>query len=132
MSLAVLTALRDRVERQFVAAGLEHARFADIATRALQEAELHRAYRFDFDELTQWMLAPDHVVPMGGRRQFSDLPVTVARGTGFYVEILVWAVGTAAIHQHAFSGAFTVLAGSSIHSHYRLETLDRISEGMRI
>ncbi len=132
MTLSSVAAVRDRVEKEFLASNHDHACFAGIAERALREAELHRRYHFDFDELTRWMLEPDHVLPTDGHRRFSDLPVTVARGTGFSVDILVWAVGTPAIHQHSFSGAFTVLQGSSIHAQFALETLDRVGEGMRV
>lgn len=37
----------------------------------------------------------------------------------FYIEALFWLSGTTAIHEHGFSGAFAVLAGSSVHSHWR-------------
>lgn len=37
----------------------------------------------------------------------------------FYVEALFWLSGTTAIHEHGFSGAFAVLAGGSVHSHWR-------------
>jgi len=34
----------------------------------------------------------------------------------FYIQVLFWLDGTTDIHQHTFSGAFHVMAGSSIHS----------------
>src|SRR5262245_32293903 len=107
MSLDSMTALRDRVEREFQKVNYDHAKFAALASAALSEAELAKSFRLDFDELTRWMLVPGHLPPANARRQFSDLPTVVASGNGFYVEILVWSTGTAAIHQHAFSGAFT-------------------------
>jgi hypothetical protein len=40
----------------------------------------------------------------------------------FYIQILFWLDGTTDIHQHEFSGAFHVMAGSSIHAQYTFET----------
>jgi hypothetical protein len=45
----------------------------------------------------------------------------VYAGRRFYVEVVFWAEGTTAIHQHSFSGAFQVLVGSSIHTLYGFE-----------
>src|SRR6185295_4583768 len=36
----------------------------------------------------------------------------------FFIELLFWHTGATGIHQHAFSGAFRVLAGSSLHTIY--------------
>ena len=36
----------------------------------------------------------------------------------FYIQALFWMDGTTDIHQHGFSGAFHVMAGSSLHSRY--------------
>ncbi len=132
MSLAYIETIRDHIDRAFLAADYDHQRFGAIAEAALRQAEVSTRFQLDFDELTRWMLVPDHVFPTAGRRQFSDLPITIARGNGFYIEALVWAIGTASIHQHSFSGAFAVVKGSSIHSHYRLQTRQRVSEGLRL
>jgi hypothetical protein len=43
-------------------------------------------------------------------------------GSRFYIDVYYWLDGTTEIHQHAFSGAFQVLLGSSIHSHYSFTT----------
>src|SRR5688500_11679326 len=91
VSLAIFASIRDRVDLAFRKANYDHARFPEIAEAALLEASLNSNYRFDFDELTRWFMAPNRVPPMEGGRLFSDLPVTIARGDGFYVEILVWA-----------------------------------------
>ena len=67
-----------------------------------------------------------------GGRTFSDMPVTVHRGEGFYIEVLVWMDGTTAIHHHGFSGAFRLLEGSSLHSVYRFDETHRINARTRI
>ena len=50
---------------------------------------------------------------------FGEPPVMLFQAPRFYMEALFWFSGTTDIHEHAFSGAFTVLAGSSVHSHWR-------------
>jgi hypothetical protein len=50
--------------------------------------------------------------------EFSNLPITLFNGPRFYIDIYYWLDGTTTIHQHSFAGAFQVLAGSSLHSHY--------------
>lgn len=49
---------------------------------------------------------------------FGNPPITLFMGSRFYVDIYFWLDGTTTIHQHGFAGAFQVLLGSSIHSHY--------------
>lgn len=53
------------------------------------------------------------------RNLFGEPPIMLFQGVRFYIEALFWFSGTTAIHEHAFSGVFTVLAGSSVHSHWR-------------
>lgn len=50
----------------------------------------------------------------------------------FYIQILVWLEGTTDIHQHEFSGAFHVLEGSSIHSHFEFVDPKPVSAHFRV
>jgi hypothetical protein len=59
--------------------------------------------------------------------EFGQPPITVYRGSRFDIAVLFWLDATTSIHQHAFSGAFYVLAGSSIHSRYRFEPERRLN-----
>lgn len=52
---------------------------------------------------------------------FGQPPVTVYQGCEFRIEVLFWTEGTPEIHQHAFSGAFHVMEGSSLHSIWDFE-----------
>jgi hypothetical protein len=63
-----------------------------------------------------------------------DLPSELARphipvywSSRLNISVLFWLDGTTNIHQHTFSGAFYVLAGSSIHSRYRFEPHRRLN-----
>lgn len=51
--------------------------------------------------------------------RFAEPPLSLYNGGHFDISALTWLDGTTSIHQHAFCGAFHVLAGSSIHSRYR-------------
>jgi len=50
----------------------------------------------------------------------------------FYIQILFWMEGTTDIHQHEFSGAFHVMAGSSIHARYEFGNAHSITPHFRV
>lgn len=58
---------------------------------------------------------------------FGQPPLTVYLGRDFRIEVLFWINSTPSIHQHAFSGAFFVLLGSSLHLSWAFETEQRIN-----
>src|SRR5712671_2712893 len=94
--------------------------FPAIAAQALAESDL--AERIDPWDVIRWV----HTTPELPRQQdrkskFGNPPVTLFAGPRSYVDVYFWLDGTTSIHQHPFSGAFQVLLGSSVHSHYRFE-----------
>lgn len=101
--------------------------FEDVATEVLREAGAHRT--FDtwtaVRELFETEALPPQVDPDSS---FSDLPLTLYRGDGFHVDLLHWLDGTTEIHEHAFSGAFQVLAGSSLHVGYRFRSTRQVGD----
>jgi hypothetical protein len=60
--------------------------------------------------------------------KFGNPPLTLFAGPRFHIDVYFWVDGTTSVHQHAFSGAFQVLLGSSIHSQYGFENEQKISE----
>lgn len=50
--------------------------------------------------------------------RFSDFDLHVFVGDRFRIEMLYWATGPTSIHQHAFCGAFKLMAGRSMHVEY--------------
>jgi hypothetical protein len=50
--------------------------------------------------------------------RFSDFDLRIFANDRFRVEILHWLGGSTSIHQHAFGGAFKLLAGRSLHVEY--------------
>lgn len=77
----------------------EHVKMADIISWIFGPIQAFRQPKYDY--------------------LFGEPPVMLFQASRFYIEALFWLSGTTAIHEHAFSGAFAVLAGSSVHSHWR-------------
>jgi hypothetical protein len=71
-------------------------------------------------DLIDWTFGPGHEFQQPSDSElFGEPPVMLYQAPRFYIEALFWFSATTAIHQHSFSGVFTVLAGSSVHSHWR-------------
>ncbi len=91
--------------------------FPELAAQALTESNLPA--QVDAWEIIRWVQTagtlPDQKDAEG---RFGDPPITLFAGPRFYVDVYFWLDGTTSIHQHAFTGAFQVLLGSSIHSRY--------------
>ena len=72
------------------------------------------------DEIIRWTLQqrslPEQSDPTA---RFGQPPITLYRTERFHIDALFWLDGTTTIHQHSFSGAFCVLAGSSIETMFR-------------
>ncbi len=58
---------------------------------------------------------------------FGEPPLTVHWQPDFRIEVLFWLQGLIAIHQHAFSGAFHVMDGSSLHTTWDFQCEERVA-----
>lgn len=107
----------DLIEERWRKENYSEQRFPEIAEQALLQADLPS--RVDPWDIIRWVntsiTLPDQKDVEG---RFGNPPVTVYAGPRFYIDVYYWLDGTTTIHQHAFCGAFQVLLGSSIHSHY--------------
>ncbi len=63
---------------------------------------------------------------------FAQPQIYLYCGEKIAVEALFWIDGTTAVHEHAFSGAFHVLSGSSVHSSYAFQEHKRFNTDLRI
>jgi hypothetical protein len=76
----------------------------------------------------------DYLVTDAAVRQenhaFSDIPLMAYRHPQFCIEILHWLHATTSIHEHSFSGAFMVLAGSSLHTRYSIALRHRFDDDL--
>ena len=58
---------------------------------------------------------------------FGEPPLTVHWQPEFRIEVLFWTSRIIGIHQHAFSGAFHLLTGSSLHTVWDFKCEERVS-----
>lgn len=106
-------------------------RFPEIASTILCEQPPHR--HVSLQEVVQWATAQAELpyqVDLGAN--FGDPPLTVYVGRGFRIEVLFWTEGVPAVHQHGFSGAFHVMQGSSIHSLWDFDLIERMEARLLI
>lgn len=107
----------EAIEERWRKENYSEALFPQIAEQSLLEADLPS--KVDPWDIIRWvntsLSLPDQKDLEG---KFGDPPITVYAGSRFYIDVYYWLDGTTSIHQHAFCGAFQVLLGSSIHSHY--------------
>lgn len=112
------------IENRWKAENYSETLFPEIAAQALTESNLPA--RVDPWEIIRWVQSaitlPEQQDVEG---KFGNPPITLFSGARFYIDIYFWLDGTTTIHQHAFTGAFQVLLGSSIHSRYSFRE-DRI------
>jgi len=93
--------------------------FPELCAEQLQSARLQD--RIGLDDLVQAAMTrhiPQQADPDG---RFGQPPLTLFRSRRFYIDALFWLDGTTSIHDHAFSGAFQVLVGSSIETSYSFQ-----------
>ncbi len=105
------------IESRWRDANYDQHAFPSIAAQALIETQLTN--QVDPWEIIRWVHRTTDLPQQADiDSRFGNPPLTLYMGSRFYVDIYYWLDGTTEIHQHAFSGAFQVLHGSSIHSHY--------------
>ena len=102
--------------------------FPEIAVRALKES--NPSGQVNLSALTrEFLLEEDQ--PFQSPSGFGQPEIIVYDNTRFYIQLLFWLDGTTDIHQHSFSGAFHVMAGSSIHSRFEFENEDAVTAHFR-
>ncbi len=121
--------LGDTVRTRWMAENFSLAGFPEIARAALEEQP--PADRVDLAALVRDFLLEDDQ-PFQTESGFGQPELVVHDDPRFYIQLLFWLDGTTDIHQHMFSGAFHVLAGSSIHSQFRFENPESISAHVRV
>lgn len=108
------------IERRWRGQNYVESAFPEIAAHSLSESNL--CDHVDPWEIIRWVhSAATLPVQMDLQAKFGNPPLTLYVGPRFYIDIYYWLDGTTTIHQHAFSGAFQVLHGSSVHAGYRFE-----------
>lgn len=86
----------------------------------------------DFLDVIEWAETTG-VLPQQARldEAFGQPPLTVFWDERFRIDVLFWHTATTGIHQHKFCGAFTLLAGSSVHSTYNFSLERKLSPALQ-
>ncbi len=104
-------------------------KFPEIARLALDERP--PAQHVDLAAFTREFLLDDDQ-PFQTQSGFGQPELVAYNHPRFYIQVLFWLDGTTDIHQHEFSGAFHVMAGSSIHARFQFENAQSVTPHLRI
>lgn len=114
------------VEQLWRDANYDETVFPAIAAEALEAANLPG--KISAWEVISWTLKQAMLPEQRDLRgSFGDPPITLYNSPRFHIDVYFWLEGTTAIHQHGFCGAFQVMHGSSIHSHYEFTPTDSVN-----
>ncbi len=117
--LKQLNELGRAIDEAWRAAGHRDEELASIA-----ESELHRrVVEVSTEELISELMMSDELPLQTLDRgdSFGEPPFSVYESDDLVVQILFWFDGSVVIHEHAFTGAFQVLAGGSLHTTFSFE-----------
>jgi hypothetical protein len=107
----------EQVEERWRASSYSEECFPEIAGQILEESRPHQS--LDRYAALKWLVQSRSLPRQRNLNDpFGRPAVQVYDGGRFYLELFHWFDSTTQIHQHGFSGAFHVMAGSSIHSQY--------------
>lgn len=129
MSDAFFTELGRTVLRRWKAERFSLARFPEIARAALDERP--PAAHADVTAFVRDVLLNDEQA-LQTQSGFGQPEIVAYHHPKFYVQVLFWMDGTTDIHQHAFSGAFHVWVGSSIHARYAFANAEKITPHFQV
>ncbi len=117
------------VRAQWKQTNFSLAQFPSIARAAFEKRP--PSEHVDVPALVREFLLDD-AQPFQTQSGFGQPELIVFDDPRFYIQILFWLEGTTDIHQHKFSGAFHVLAGSSIHSRFVFEQAEPVTAHLRV
>jgi hypothetical protein len=104
----------------------DEAAFSDVALRMLTEEP--PADQVSFLDVAKFGLFTNPLpFQTDIESVFGQPPLTVHWQPEFRIEVLFWTSKVIGIHQHAFSGAFHLLTGSSLHTVWDFKCEERVS-----
>jgi hypothetical protein len=104
----------------------DEAAFSDVAVRMLTEEP--PAGQISFLDVAKFGLFTNPLPFQPNiESAFGQPPLTVHWQPEFRIEVLFWTSSVVGIHQHAFSGAFHLLTGSSLHTVWDFKCEERVS-----
>jgi hypothetical protein len=103
------------------------ARFHEHAAELLKSCKL--SDKFNLEETLQFAPQIESIATQNYQSfDFSDLPLTIARGESCFIDLYFWRRRPTTIHNHHFSGAFMDLLGKNVDLEFSFthqNTLDR-------
>jgi hypothetical protein len=121
--------LGESVYEQWKKENFDLSRFPGIALKVLEKSNPSK--NIDLQELIHEFLLRDEQ-PFQTSSGFGQPELIAYDNPKFYIQLLFWLDGTTDIHQHEFSGAFHVMEGSSIHSHYDFVNVRPVTPHFRL
>lgn len=125
----VIERLGRTIDRRWKEADHDTERFGEIATQELASARLHES--IGLADLARWV-AGGQALPTQSNSPFGDAQLHLYNRPRWYIEALLWANGKTGIHEHVFSGAFTVLCGRSFQAIYDFAEDHRVHDRFRL
>ncbi len=118
--LQVANQIGQELEARRQAARSDDRSFPDLAVEVLEK--FCPAAQLTADDILRSVFT-DGLLPRqeDPDAKFGDMSITLFNGREFNIVAIFWLDSATAIHQHGVSGAFQVLAGSSLHACYRFE-----------
>jgi hypothetical protein len=117
----------EAIDARWRAAHYDTAAFSGLAVEALAGPLAER--RLDPFDIVRDVLSVSALPDQGDLSlSFGEPQLTVFRNDRFRVDVLFWFTGTPSIHQHAFTGGFHVLHGSSVHAEFDFAAGQRLSD----
>ncbi|MFN7963019.1 MAG: hypothetical protein U0002_17295 [Thermoanaerobaculia bacterium] len=115
-----------RIELQWLHHSYDEEVFPRLAVAELEK--LPPAQHIKVEEIVSWTFARGQGLNQPANRSlFGEPPVMVFQAPRFFIEVLFWHSATTEIHEHSFTGAFSVLAGGSVHSHWHFHTHQKVN-----
>ncbi|WP_408098033.1 hypothetical protein ACJVC5_03665 [Peredibacter sp. HCB2-198] len=97
------------------------------AAELLETARLDKEY--DFEQLVQESFKKSFRHEQNfAHFEFSDLPVTLARGKHSFIDIYFWRRRPTVIHNHHFTGAFQCLEGKNLDLEFEFKEKEKIGK----
>jgi hypothetical protein len=116
--LSYFQGLGEQIERAWLKHDYDEEVFPDLVLDVLRQRPAME--QVEVRDIVEWFLGDLQPFRQPDNREFfGEPPITLFEAPRFYIEALFWLSGTTDIHEHSFSGAFMVLAGASVHSHWR-------------
>lgn len=119
----------DLTDRLWTDKGRMTRAFPHVAAQALKE--FPPCEHIAAHDVVQWVLGARELPRQHIEHRFGEPGIQVFARPDFFIEVLFWLEGSPDIHQHGFSGAFYVLAGSSVHTEWTFKLNTQFDDNLR-